>query len=600
MKKLFCLLLSFFVLLGVYGQSVSVDPTHSFYQDAEQWASLGLISQLPIIRPYPVQVVADILNTVLENPETEEDILKKATEYKKDILDKNLYISLGTTLSGKAEDKEGPEEFTFSDYQLNFFGGVTGDLFPMEKLGVGYSINMLGTSDRTASVLPYYYNYSYDVAADPADLGPLFLYIDMNSSFAYGTEKVYVQGGLNRSSFGYSSNNSISLGNQAPHTANLNLVINQEKWQYNQSIFALGGTNDLGGSLTGGKYMALHSLIFTPIPSFSWGYYENMIFGDSFTFSYLLPSPYMAIQGLGGFNDNLQMGITFQYTPLKGVVWYGDLLVDDIGANDLLKLDFDTKLRLGAQTGITYTARNSVISKLTAEYTMLSDYMYTHSQYDSTDTIANSSGSTNWQNYTSGGQGIGSNLPPNSDRFFLGLVMEPIENLTIRVTNAIIRHGNINESISAEEAFYYMCRPYGSYITDGSILNHYDNGGDDGNGEYLDTAWYESNFLEQDHLQTTWQLGVDASYDFKFEKQRKISLNLSYVLEYARNVGVATNMYPGYKNGSGVATEWTPSGEVATWKAEVEQAVLDAKEAWVANLHNVLSHYLTFSVKYSF
>ena len=59
----------------------------------------------------------------------------------------------------------------------------------------------------------------------------------------------------------------------------------------------------------------------------------------------MLPVPYMAVQGVGGFDDNLQMGLNFKWNIAKGLVWTGDVFVDDLNMNSILKFDFDTMPR---------------------------------------------------------------------------------------------------------------------------------------------------------------------------------------------------------------------------------------------------------------
>ena len=86
MKKNFLFVILFFLTrLFVFAQ-VSVDINDSFYSHAQGWELRGLTSTLPLLRPYPLNVVERILEDVIENgSDTDSEI---ANEYYERIFSK--------------------------------------------------------------------------------------------------------------------------------------------------------------------------------------------------------------------------------------------------------------------------------------------------------------------------------------------------------------------------------------------------------------------------------------------------------------------------------------------------------------------------------
>ncbi|MBR4600854.1 MAG: hypothetical protein IKO39_12500, partial [Treponema sp.] len=66
MKKLFWLFCLSFVFSFAFSQT-SLDVNDDFYRQAQIWELQGLTSNLPQLRPYPLNVVEKILNDVIEN-----------------------------------------------------------------------------------------------------------------------------------------------------------------------------------------------------------------------------------------------------------------------------------------------------------------------------------------------------------------------------------------------------------------------------------------------------------------------------------------------------------------------------------------------------
>ena len=62
-KKSYCILLSLFLSVSLFTQ-VAADPRDPIYEDIIVWENLGLLKNLSPIRPYPLEVLSQILETV--------------------------------------------------------------------------------------------------------------------------------------------------------------------------------------------------------------------------------------------------------------------------------------------------------------------------------------------------------------------------------------------------------------------------------------------------------------------------------------------------------------------------------------------------------
>ena len=95
-----------------------------------------------------------------------------------------------------------------------------------------------------------------------------------------------------------------------------------------------------------------------------------------------------------------------------------------------------------AQLGFQYAPSGDNMLKMFAlDYTLVMPYMYTHSQKNN-GTI---SYGTNYQNHTTNGRSLGSQIPPNSDKVNLEFKLSLIGRLKFNMTATLIRHCNVNE-----------------------------------------------------------------------------------------------------------------------------------------------------------
>lgn len=598
-KKNLCIIISILCLVFSFAQ-VATNPNDSIYDDILVWENLLLIPNQSPIRPYPLGIIQKILEKVMASGNSLQASIAK--EHYERIFDK----ALGFLFEYKPRFK-----FFDNDKQMiqhNIIPKVEGDFFVTEKASLSLDLGFLVVDDYSASyskqfsndsILPFFTRPEEDAPYDPAEVGSFKALTNMNMNLAYNQKLWYVQAGMSRASFGPFHQESVTLSSDAYHSGNLIFYYNADDvWNYQQSFFIIGSTNNKGSDLGGEKFFHLHSLEYTLFPWLSLSYFESMVYGGVFDPLYFLPLPFMVAQGIGSFGGNLQMGLGFKMRPLKGLLWAGELLVDDISANDLFKFKFDTKMKLAGITGISYAFDNPIVKTISLHYTLVAPYMYTHRDewY-----VAKQEGNTivisqrNVQNFTNNGYLMGSELLPNSDRLAVGFSMTPIKNLQIDTKIAFSRHANTNESIPVENAFNYL-KNYGKKapLTDGGIHNF----AVDGEG-YMSYAQDNFMFMAQKTKMYILQTGLDVLYTLPFsifgdwaKKAGSLSAKLSYDFEYIHNNGVQNEMYR--------ASDSDKSTINTLSEVEKEALVEKYRSAWRADLHDTFSHYLSLSFIYRF
>lgn len=571
MKKLFAsVVVVLFVTVAAFSQSI-LDPEDSVYGDIRSWQTQGLLGVLPPLRPYPVQLVKDILGKVADAG-NERQASRARYQYERLF---GRSISVGAKAEGVALRGTGSET-------TQALGEVfaAGTVEPLEKTTIAFDIDILAANKNAGTLVsPLYSNSPYDLVNDPMTItSSVNGYFLGNASAAYGTADTYIQAGLNRSSWGDFYDDGIVVSPEAFHSGNISAVINREKWNYTLSLFSVAASTNAGNGSYPEKFVAMHSITAQPISAVQLTFFETMTYGERFEPLYLLPVvPMMISQGLAGFNsDNLMMGVAAKVRTIKGLDWNTTVFMDDLSLNDLIKLKFNTKVKMAAQTGLVWAPAESPVSRMTLDYTIVMPYMYTHCA----DNLA--SGTVNYQNYTNNGSSFGSQLPPNTDCVSLKTTIRYTDAVSFDLGADFIRHANVNESIPDSDALAYLKNADAvdddgkstshGFLTDGSIFDY----ADSGNG-YLDYAQHNLMFLAQDTKEYVVRGKINATWDLPRQDWGRLSLNAGYVCEYIVNYGVDNNIY------------------VAGYGTDVEAA----KAAWKAKLTNVLNNYVTVGVKYS-
>ena len=612
MKKIFFLVGVFLCLCSLAFGQVSVEINDSFYKQAQIWELRDLTDTLPQLRPYPVNVIKRILGQVIERGSEKDSELAKS-EYER-IFEKQwspyYKATGGAKFCGDKYDSES-ENSIHKDFHTEI--GIGGDVVLHDMVSVGYKFGIYAQKNDFSQHSPLYTIMEEDSIFDPVDAGPLTAYLNWNMSLAVGTESVYGTGGMNRLGFGVFHGDGLALSDAGYHCANLTFNATSEKWSYASAYETIGATRNMGKEadstwLESGKYLAFHAIKWHAFEKFNLTYYENIIFGPYNNLSYITPAPYYAVQNIGGANDNLQMGLLFEIKPVKGLDWATDFFADDIELNEVLKFNFDTKLRFGFQTGLIYAPEDSLCNRLSFNYTAVMPYVYAHWQYDN-DRSGSFDGKTwNRQNYTNGGINIGSSLDPNSDKISLTATLRPSKNLSVNLFGNFIRHANGAEDFSDDEAAEYMLAKSGTYATNGTLyMSQMFADSDSTHGRHVDSAWEKLGFMTSDHKMYVAQLGASAEYTFARTKYGRFSLCAGYTFEYIKNNGVNNHIYPGgleySKEDDG---KYSAGGKsFASWdelkkSSYVQNAVKEARENWAKQLYDSVNNYISVSMKYSY
>lgn len=607
------LILTFLIFSACLAFSqVSADINDSFYKEAQNWELRGLTTPLPLLRPYPLSVVERVLNDVIQNG-SEKDSELAQSEYERIFAKPYGFFAEG---SGNFKISSADEDENKDSKGLSGEVGVGGDIRLHPLASFSYKVGIYGETKSFSEYSPLYKNILTDTIFDHVEAGPFDAYTDWNMNFSVGKENLYGTAGLNRVGFGPFYGEGLALNDTGYHSANFVFSASSKNFSYAQVFEVIGATRNIienGLDLNDGKYLAFHALRWNKFKKFNVTYYENIIFGPSTNISYFIPAPYYAMQNIGGANDNLQMGLLFEVKPFSGFNWATDFFADDMELDDLLKLNFDTKLRFGFQTGVIYSPENSVLDKISFNYTAVMPYVYAHWEYDNDDSGSFTGKTWNYQNYTNAGIHIGSTLDPNSDKISFSVRIKPVKKLTLDLAASFTRHSNSAEDFSDEEAAEYMLAEKGTYATDGTVSMSQMFSSNTDSGKHVDSAWEKLGFMTSSHKMYVVQAGLNGEYELARTKYGKMSLTFGYTFEYIKNAGVNRNIYKGgtldysFKEDSDGNRTYYKGEQKNDNKLSEEDAVSAAKIAaskaldeWVGNLYDCTNHYISVGFKYAY
>jgi hypothetical protein len=292
-------------------------------------------------------------------------------------------------------------------------------------------------------------------------------------------------------------------------------------------LLALSASNDLGEEMFPEKYLMFHSLNFNPWPNFEFGFLESVVWGGRLEALYLVPfvNLFGAQSMSGDFADNSFLGFHIRWNALRNMQIAAQFYVDDFHANDVMRLQFNTKYKLAAEAGLVWAPDSGFLSTLSADYTMVFPYMYTH--WNTPDAARYDPEKPNYLNYSHMGRNLGTDLKPNSDRISVRTAWRTLPNLDLSLGAYFTRHANASDNV-----------PAGGYVNpddspedkdkyhDGTIFDD----GDTKNGNNYSYL----RFLIQDNIDTR----LAGSFGVKWTLPTvaaAFSLNADYALEYGWN-----------------------------------------------------------------
>ena len=567
LKRIGILALFFAFSLPLCAQ-VSVNPQNDFYSDALGWRLKGYIGVLPQVKPYPALVIRKILERVTECEDSE--AAQKARDYLERYFEKSWHAGIAGGADVAVKKFAGDNADNYSAGALGY-GKIfaSGDNVFLDFVSLGYEAGFTTTNNNffAADILPALeidekrrFIKNYSAKAGNAD----FLF-DVNASAAVGNEKIYGTFGFHKLGYGSSLEDDIILNPSSYQLLNGAFHYNGERFKYSQ-VFALPfarayrSQNDYGAV----KFLSFHALE-VPLFSntFSLSFYESVVWGKYFSPAYLIPAPWFVVANVAGFNENVLSGIEVKWLPISSLALTASAAFDDLKLKQFFKLKMnEAAVRTAFKTGVMYAPTYSSVSLISLDYTLVTPYTYT--KYNTLDDTYN------FSDYTNFGIGIGTKLPPNSDKVALKLHFKPLRSMNVSVGTVFARHGNPYESLTYDEAAK-IGRAFADVSTAGDITS-------DTRG--ADSALDATDFLKQEHIMYVMQTSLGLSYEFIKRGLFSAEVSGGYAFEYIKNDGVTGQLYhSGLSNAADVAA---------------------ARQIWISNLHDSYNHYFNCALKILF
>lgn len=580
-KNIFVFSILFLFSLSVFAQ-VSAEPQEEFYSDAVNWYQKGYVERLPQLRPYPLNVVKNMLETVIQTGEPAEQV--RASEYYKEFFGKSWRVSTSGGYYGKIyslENTENKHAERFNDFHqaagnLNF----SSDILIRDFVGFSFSSELQGQSSfiNSSDVIPRYVSNSGLSVIEPFcfNAGDIDLLMNLSGNISVGNKEIYGTFGFNPVGYGLFPVDDLILSSNSNQILNATFNYEGKSFQYTQVFGLTGASNKYKGNETDfsfGKFFAFHSV---NVPFFSGklniAYFEGAVFGGHFNPSFLTPVPWAIVSLADGNSETVFAGTKIEVKPMQCLSWNTEFLLNDLKPKNFIKLKWnDAAIRTAFKTGFTYTPLDSIASLISVDYTLVTPYTFT--AYDTIDE------KYNYRDYSNFGTPIGTDLLPNSDRVSMALNFKPTKNLKISTISAYSRHGNQYEDWEYED----ILKLDGTACTNTTLSQ---------NTQNLDSAKDQTGFLIQDDLMYTMQAGINIEYTFYSKKYSKVSFGFGYTFEFIKNDGIDDGIYTGNYTNLAYTTEEE--------KKSTEEFLDAEKEKWQKHLHNSYNHYFNAGVKISF
>ncbi|MGO9309554.1 MAG: hypothetical protein ACLQDL_11100, partial [Spirochaetia bacterium] len=392
-KNLACLAISavlFAMSVPLFAQLAS-DPNDRMYVDLKLWEDRGLLQNLPPLKPYPIQLLKKLLAEVQDKGDQQDQAL--ARQY---------YAEMDGTLNAHGVvDAEVRTDFNSGYEQFTLEGTFQGSLDPL----VTYS-GTLGTVVNSGSandLLPEYGRSTVDYIVDGA-VEPIKGFtprVSQASSASFGSDSLYFQAGDIRGSYGPFWGDNAILSPYSPQAGQFSAVFRRDTFAVTEIVMALSATDSYGnGGPYPNKFMTFHSLELYPTSWLTLSIFESILWGPDFNPLFTLPfSVLYYTDGFGGFTGKSHIGFSGGFKMPSNVRADFIFQADDIGFNDLARLNFNTKLIFELQAGVSWTPDLHWLTRLSFNALMLTPYAYAHS-----DDNGDVPGNRNYLNYTNAGQ----------------------------------------------------------------------------------------------------------------------------------------------------------------------------------------------------
>jgi hypothetical protein len=503
------------------------DPLGEIYDDIQVWHEAGLIDTLPSLRPYPAQVLVAALEEVTARTSLPEAERVRARKYLEELTGTKIDFVWG----GEAQLKSGEdEEYLWGIAGMDFntwfsdYIALNGHWVAMAKYeGDGYY-----AGGEAGPIDTFDDNAEASIRGRTIELRQI-----LTNSFSVGTDSLYFQAGIHRSSYGPVFDNGAVLGGYAHYAPTFNVIWDEGgKFGLTTTYMDLTATDYYGDvdDPYSDKHMVMQTYTYRPNEWAQFEFLQSIVYGQRFDLTYFVPFSFLFYnQNLTGYEDNSFMGLSMALDLPHSVGFNSVLYIDDAHFNDLIRGNIETMFKAAVQGEVTWTPMSEYVRRVSLDYLAITPYTFSHKSDRFSDEAEAVSGVTadyldwlsenaNYLNYTTYGDPLGPVLDPNSDRLTLKYSVRPLPQLDVNLIGRMIRHGNPSEDeLDDFDAGY----------NDGTIF-------DDGYDENEDHTFKEFKFLTQDTLEYTFVGGFDLSYTFDFAPSR-LSLLLGYRLEHIRN-----------------------------------------------------------------
>ena len=490
----------------------SLDLNSRVYRSLDRWQVRGLLDPLPLLRPYPPQLLrASLLEVAAHGTQADKALAAE------------LLAGLGMA-GGEPAIRALPgldSEVRLGDGEyFSRLAPTLGLRLNPHRLVSAVAEYRLFFLDRTdGPAMPRGYRSSADWIEDWSDVEVFGRRVDirsyLRSDLAIGNDEVFAQAGLGRTSMGPFFDDGPLISDQAPGAARFSFAWRAGPATLEYLFMPITASDDFGRGRYPEKYLFTHTLRLHPTDWVELGIIETVIYGERFEPLYFVPlSSLFLNQGLLGFKDNSLLGVYAVATLSDQVRIPFVVYADDVHFNDIARLDFDTKYKLSANIGVDWYPEFDILEKLSADYLLVTPYMYTHWD-EQTRAPGYDLNIPNYSNYTHLGSSIGPSLEPNSDRLTLDARLAVLAGLDLGLRFRHIRHGNASEGLGV---------PNG----DGTIF-------DPGYINNTPTFQDETRFLTQEVLERVTQVGFDLDYRLPFTSFGSVVLNGGYLFEHTQN-----------------------------------------------------------------
>ncbi|MBX9732670.1 MAG: capsule assembly Wzi family protein [Chitinophagaceae bacterium] len=292
---------------------------------------------------------------------------------------------------------------------------------------------------------------------NPSSNGQSFTEIRANISYSWKNGSLSF--GKDHLLWGYGENGRIILSDKAPSYPYVRFEYQPLKWlrfnythawlnsnivDSNRSYGTGSGVGTATRILFVPKYMATHSLIFTPAKGLDIAIGESIVYSDQMDIGFLIPINFFKIYDNNRSNYDIRAGSNGQFflqassrNHIKNTHLYASLFVDEIRMSTIFN---PTKSRnqLGYTLGGSVTDVLLPYLSLGAEYTRVNPFVY--------------SNLIPAQNYTQYNQSLGDWMGNNFDRIILFTKYSPIPRLRLYARYQHIRKGGAGTLLQQYEA----------------------------------------------------------------------------------------------------------------------------------------------------